>query len=60
MNQPTKDALREQLALAADEIIRLKSAALCSAELIRYMRGKRPWWKRAWDKCKAACEADNG
>ena len=25
MNQPTKDALREQLALAADEIIRLRS-----------------------------------
>lgn len=57
MKQPTKDALREQLALAADEIIRLKSWQLCAAELIRELRGhRRPWWKRLWDECKAACE----
>lgn len=37
MKQPRKDVLREQLALAADEIARLR---------IENERLRRPWWRR--------------
>lgn len=37
MKQPRKDVLREQLALAADEIARLRA---------ENERMSRPWWRR--------------
>ncbi len=37
MHQPRKDLLREQLALAADEIARLRA---------ENERLRQPWWKR--------------
>lgn len=37
MRQPSKDTLREQLALAADEIARLRA---------ENERLSRPWWRR--------------
>lgn len=70
MNQPTKDALREQLALAADEIIRLReqiawvndnAAGVVWRTPLEHMGCALPpqsWWRRLWDKCKRACEGD--
>jgi hypothetical protein len=54
MRQPTKDALREQLALAADEIIRLREV---QRDAIKTLRGIQDWlvvqstplWRRAWN-----------
>ena len=55
MKQPTKDALREQLALAADEIIRLRAAMegaafatwpLVIEEWSSVQVKPRPWWRR--------------
>lgn len=51
MKQPTKDVLREQLALAADEIIRLKTALVQSVDLAHGMAerlhsARAPWWRR--------------
>ena len=55
MRQPTKHALREQLALAADEIIRLRAvmdgATLATWPLVidGWSAGKakrKPWWRR--------------
>ncbi len=46
MRQPTKDALREQLVLAADRIIRLQYTVdlLCwDAENVRSWRELSPW-----------------
>ena len=49
MKQPTKDALREQLALAADEIIELRSLL----DTVKWLgaqtsdRKPRPW-RRRW------------
>jgi hypothetical protein len=68
VNQPTKDTLREQLALAADEIIRLRTELKCfdEADVILWRTpppfDRIPWLRRLFgaDKCKAACEADNG
>lgn len=61
MKQPTKDTLREQLALAADEIIRLRTAYDSLYRwLYRDEYPRKPWWRRLWDKCKAACEGDRG
>lgn len=60
MLQPKKDVLREQLALAAEEIIRLKTAlaqwesAVIVANTHPTMRWEKrkpaPWWRRllAW------------
>lgn len=63
MKQPTKDTLREQLAIAADEIIRLKgelawltdgaTVILYREPVPMYVFGRKPWWHRLWDKCKA-------
>ena len=55
MKQPTKPALRDQLALAATEIIRLRedaeqaairhrNALVYCTQHIEYLR--RPWWRR--------------
>lgn len=38
MKQPPKDLLREQLALAADEIIRLRTEALATEQRINSAR----------------------
>lgn len=54
MKQPTKDALREQLALAADEIIRLREI---QRHLVTTLGGVQDWlviqstplWRRAWN-----------
>jgi hypothetical protein len=48
MKQPRKDVLREQLALAADEIIRLREdLALWKAwEGVRLPPLRQPWWRR--------------
>ena len=51
MNQPTKDALREQLALAADEIIRLRNVCVAAEAVLIEARAfvekhRRPWWRR--------------
>lgn len=45
MRQPSKDQLREQLALAAEEIARLR---------IENERLRTPWWRRAFNRSKAA------
>lgn len=58
MKQPTKDALREQLALAADEIIRLRQTppanyfgVMCNGLDIRRASfdeafpQRQPWWR---------------
>lgn len=59
MRQPRKDVLREQLALAADEIIRLKTAlAQWEGEAIAVLwrtpapEWRKPWWRRllAWGR----------
>lgn len=44
MHQPSKDVLREQLVLAADEIARLRA---------ENERINRPWWRRLFAR-KAA------
>lgn len=72
MKQPTKDTLREQLALAADEIIRLRGELQSMGWRVdlpqppyNYTRSyviglyPQPWWRRLWDKCKAAREGDS-
>lgn len=49
MRQPTKDTLREQLALAADEIIRLRQVIETTKVLMGWNRAPvqpRPWWRR--------------
>jgi hypothetical protein len=58
MRQPRKDVLREQLALAADEIIRLKTvmaeAHTIASKLLAAERARvtwkpappAPWWRR--------------
>lgn len=54
MKQPRKDVLREQLALAATEIIELRAALIQSGELLYAAtvgrQKPRPWWRRllAW------------
>lgn len=51
MKQPKKDVLREQLALAADEIIRLRGNALAVRELIEVeieLMNRRWWHRFAW------------
>lgn len=51
MLQPTKDVLREQLALAADEIIRLRGAMYATSDGLREIVAiaNRRWWHRfAW------------
>lgn len=56
MNQPTKDALREQLALAADEKIRLLAALVWWEEWAhrRSWRGRvRAWWRRVRESLRA-------
>jgi hypothetical protein len=45
MRQPKKDVLREQLVLAADEIIRLREA---SQTVAPHMKKRQPWWLRAF------------
>lgn len=49
LRQPTKEVLREQLALAADEIIRLR-AAMDGVTFASWgwsvETRKRPWWRR--------------
>lgn len=55
LKQPTKDVLREQLALAADEIIRLRQVI----DTVKTLAGwhdwqnpkpARPWWRRIFRK----------
>lgn len=55
MKQPTKDTMREQLALAADEIIRLREenqilrngkAQLWRRSFEWYVADRTPWWRR--------------
>lgn len=48
MKQPTKDVMREQLALAASEIIRLREcvAEWKAWENVRLPPLRRPWWRR--------------
>lgn len=51
MKQPRKDILREQLALAADEIIRLRGAMLDTMDWMReeVAASNRRWWHHfAW------------
>jgi hypothetical protein len=56
LRQPTKDALRAQLALAADEIIRLRSDVK-AARPVGYATAPyiqpRPWWIRLRDWWRA-------
>lgn len=47
MRQPTKDTLREQLALAADEIMRLRSHNESLQAALRFVQPRR-WWHRFW------------
>ena len=54
MKQPTKDALREQLALAADEIIRLREVRAYALQAIQNTQDwlviqSMPLWRRAWN-----------
>jgi hypothetical protein len=54
MRQPRKDVLREQLALAADEIIRLRTFLEIKDQTLAILLKKpdrpAPWWRRllAW------------
>lgn len=49
MKQPRKDVLREQLALAAEEIIRLKTAlAQWERQAWEYQTATPPQWKTPW------------
>ncbi len=57
MNQPTKDVLREQLVLAADEIIRLREVCVAARDVLDAVRELMEdmkaapvrWWHRfAW------------
>lgn len=95
MKQPTKDTLRDQLVLAADEIISLRQrlSVFCDPDspymlkTLRHRGGwevhnndeigvpltmdymeidgevvvgdRKPWFRRLWAKCKAACEGDS-
>jgi len=47
MKQPTKDALREQLALAADRIIALETFRQeIKRVIVQHEVATRPWWRR--------------
>lgn len=46
MKQPRKDLLRDQLAAAADEIIRLRVSIALLCALPNFKRA--PWWRRIY------------
>lgn len=48
MRQPRKDVLRDQLAAAADEIVRLRIAIVLLCALPYYPRA--PWWRRLYQR----------
>lgn len=50
--QPSAEVMRQQLALAADEIIRLRTAYAAIWER-KYADEPRPWWRRIF-RSKAA------
>lgn len=50
LKQPTKDVLREQLALAADEIIRLREVSETHVLRVEFEPQRAPWWRRIFRK----------
>lgn len=47
--QPTAECMRQQLVLAADEIIRLREA-YHAIWMRKYSPDDRPWWRRLLDR----------